>query len=247
MKSVSLLAVGLAMTAAALASGTLVRAATAPSISAPGAVIDNWTGDVAGAHGVPAGWTKYETPGGHPAYDLAVVDDDGRRALRLRSHDEHTTIAKELHVDLAATPVLLWSWKVVTLPAGADLRQARTSDLTAHIYIIWPRFPALLRSRIIGYVWDATAPSNAIEQSRKTRTTSFVIVHSGVADLGRWITERRNVYEDYRRIYGDAPDNPRAIALSIDTNDTHATAEALLGPIAFEAAPGPPVSAVTRP
>jgi hypothetical protein len=41
------------------------------------------------------------------------------------------------------------------------------------------------------------------------------------------------VVEDYRTIYGEAPSNPQAIALSIDTNDTKSTAETLFGRIAF--------------
>ena len=61
-----------------------------------------------------------------------VTEDEGRRALRVSSRDEHSTIAKEIHVDLDKTPILEWSWKTVELPAGADVRKRATSDLTAH-------------------------------------------------------------------------------------------------------------------
>jgi hypothetical protein len=36
-------------------------------------------------------------------------------------------------------------------------------------------------------------------------------------------------------VYGEAPADPKAIALSIDTNDTRSSAEALFGRIAFVA------------
>jgi Protein of unknown function (DUF3047) len=62
---------------------------------------------------------------------------------------------------------------------------------------------------------------------------TFVIVRSGPVGLAQWLTERRNVQADYRRIYGEEPDPVRALALSIDTNDTRAPAEAFVGPIAF--------------
>ena len=42
-----------------------------------------------------------------------------------------------------------------------------------------------------------------------------------------------DVVEDYRKIHGERPDNPKVIAISIDTNDTHSTAAALIGTIAF--------------
>src|SRR6185503_8894715 len=82
------------------------------------ALVEDWHAHAAGAHGVPAGWRSYETPGGHPHYDFTIVDDAGRRALELKSTDDHSTIAKEIDVDLAATPVLEWAWKIVLQPAG---------------------------------------------------------------------------------------------------------------------------------
>jgi hypothetical protein len=72
-------------------------------------------------------------------------------------------------------------------------------------------------------------------QSQKTGTVTFVVMRSGSGDLGKWLTERRNVVEDYARIYGEFPDNPGAITISIDSNDTHSTAESFMGPIVFRA------------
>ncbi len=195
--------------------------------------VEDWSQHAVGAKGVPLGWTRYETIGGRPAYDFAVVEDEGRRALLLKSRNEHSTIAKEIRVDLRATPILEWTWKALRLPVGADIRTKETSDLTAHIYVIWPRFPAMLRARLIGYVWDTSAPAQTIEKSRKTGTVHFFVLRSGPAQLNQWLTERRNVYEDYRKVFGEHPEVPRAIALSIDTNDTRSVAEALIGSIIF--------------
>jgi hypothetical protein len=199
-------------------------------------VVEDWSQQPAGAKGIPAGWTKYETFGGRPAYDFRVAESEGRRALLLRSHNDHSTIVRELRVDLRATPVLEWSWKAVKLPTGADIRTKATSDLTAHVFVIWPRFPAMVRSRLIGYVWDAAAPVQTIERSRKTGTVHFFVLRSGTAELNQWLTERRNVLEDYRKVFGEEPEDPRALALSIDTNDTRSEAEALVGRIAFTSA-----------
>lgn len=195
--------------------------------------VEDWAHLAVGAKGVPAGWARYETIGGRPAYDFAVVEDEGRRGLLLRSSNEHSTIAKEIRVNLRDTPILEWTWKVVKLPSGADIRVKEKSDLTGHIYVIWPRFPALLRARLIGYVWDTSAPAQTVEKSRKTGTVNFFVLRSGPQELNRWLTERRNVYEDYRKVFGEEPEDPRAIALSIDTNDTRSVAETLFGRIVF--------------
>ena len=194
---------------------------------------EDWTSPAPGARGIPAGWAAYATPGGRPAYDFQIVGDEGRRALSLKSHDEHSSIAKEVQVDLGATPMLEWSWKVVELPKGADLRNRTTSDVAVQLLVVWPRFPGPLRSRLISYVWGTSEPVGMMQGSRKTSTVTFVILRSGAEGLGRWTTERRDVVADYRKIYGEAPDNPKVIAISVDTNDTHSTAAALIGGIAF--------------
>src|SRR5262245_58083253 len=176
-------------------------AALAAPGGSPGAsrrlVVEDWSGAARGARGVPPGWEPYETPGGRPAYDFAVVEDEGRWALRVRSADDHSTIAKRVQVELDTMPILEWSWKLTKLPAGADVRRRATSDLAVDVLVIWPRFPAPLRSRLIGYAWDAAAPAGSVVPSPKTSTVSFVIVRSGAADSGRWMSERRNVAEDY--------------------------------------------------
>jgi hypothetical protein len=196
-------------------------------------LVEDWSGMTPGTRGIPPGWEKYETLGGHPAYDFTVVSDEGRRALEMKAAGDHSTIVRELHIDLATSPILAWQWKVVGLPQGADLRERATSDATGHILLAWPRFPALVRSRLIGYVWDPALPAGSIVKSRKTGTVTFVVVRSGAAGLGQWAAQSRDVVEDYRTIHGEAPSNPHAIALSIDTNDTKSTAETLFGKIAF--------------
>ena len=207
------------------------RAAADPIV----ATVEDWSAAPLGAHGVPPGWEKYETPRGRPAYDFTVMEDEGRRVLGLRSAGDHSTIAHAVHVDLAATPFLTWQWKVVSLPRGADLRTRATSDATGHLFVVWPRFPALLRSRLVGYVWDPALPVGTTVKSTKTGTVTFVVARSGESGLGRWIEERHDVVADHRRIFGEAPEAPGAIALSIDTNDTRSSAEARFGRIAFSA------------
>ncbi|HEX7217169.1 MAG TPA: DUF3047 domain-containing protein [Methylomirabilota bacterium] len=200
----------------------------------PGVSIETWSGATVGASGVPPGWQKYETPGGHPAYDFTVVEDAGRRALRMRSAGDHSTIAKEVQADLTATPILAWQWRVIGLPSGANLENRATSDATGHIFAVWPRFPAFARSRLIGYVWDPALPVGTVVPSRKTSTVSFIVVRRGQSGLGQWLDERRHVADDHLKVFGDAATALPVVALSIDTNDTRSAAEAMFGRIELQ-------------
>jgi hypothetical protein len=157
----------------------------------------------------------------------------------MKSRGDSSSIAKDITgtVNLKQTPILQWSWMMVELPRGGDSRRAATDDQAGQLYVVWRRFPELLRSRIIGYVWDSTAPAGEIVKSQKTATVTYVIVRSGPADLGRWITEQRNVVEDFTKIYGEPPDNPTAIAVGIDSDDTKSQSESYMGPILFRSTP----------
>ena len=197
-------------------------------------VIEDWMTDAASRRGIPSGWIG-EAFGRRADYDFTIEQRGDGRVLHLESRNDHSTIARDItgRVNLKETPILEWTWKATVLPAGGDLRRKETTDMAAQLYVIWPRFPALLRSRIIGYVWDAATPATTIVKSQKTATVTFVVMRSGLGDLGKWVTERRNVAEDYAKIFGEFPDDPSAITISIDSNDTHSMAESFMGPIVF--------------
>jgi hypothetical protein len=196
-------------------------------------VVEDWRSYPLGTKGIPGGWKGQSW--GKPIYDLEIVADGGQASLRLRSNGGNSTIIRDLgvSVDLKEMPVLQWSWKVLTLPAGGYSCDKSTDDQAAQVYVAWLRAPESVRSRIIGYVWDSTAPPGTICKSQKISTVTYIVLRSGPDELGKWITERRNVVEDFRRIYGEAPDNPNALSLSIDSDDTHSSADSLIGPAVF--------------
>jgi hypothetical protein len=197
-------------------------------------VIEDWTANRVSQQGIPSGWTG-EGFGRRADYDFTIEQAGEARVLHLKSQNEHSTIVRDIKgkVHLKETPILKWTWKASVLPTGGDVRRKETTDIAAQVYIIWPRFPALLRSRIIGYVWDATTPASTVVKSQKTGTVTFIVLRSGPKDLGKWLTEHRNVAEDYRDIFGEFPEDPTAITISIDSNDTQSTAESFIGPIVF--------------
>jgi DUF3047 family protein len=199
-------------------------------------VIDDWKGQKLGAHGIPDGWLGGQT-WGLPQHDMTIEENEGHRVLHLKSKIESSTIRRDIRgrVNLKETPILEWSWKAITLPKNGDCRKKGTDDQAAQLYVVWPRFPEAVRSQIIGYIWDSTAPAGSIVKSEKTSTVTYVVVRSGAADLGKWITERRNVLEDYKTIYGAQPDNPGYISIAIDSDDTVSSAESVFGSIRFRA------------
>ena len=188
-------------------------------------VIDDWKSQKLGTKGVPEGWLGGQT-WGLPQHDMTIEENEGHRVLHLRSKIESSAVRKDIKgkVNLKETPILEWRWKAIALPKNGDCRKKSADDQAAQLYVIWPRFPEAVRSQIIGYIWDT---------SEKTSTVTYVVMRSGTADLGKWITERRNVVEDYKKIYGGQPDGPGFVSIAIDSDDTTSFAESIFGSILF--------------
>jgi hypothetical protein len=196
-------------------------------------VVEDWSKAPAGHKGIPPEWKGQQW--GSPAYDFIVAEDGNKKVLHLRSKDEGSTISKEIKgkIDLKETPTLEWTWKMAVLPKGGNSCAKATDDQAGQVFVTWPRFPEQVRSRIIGYVWDTTQPVGTICKSEKTSMVTYVVLRSGTADVGKWVTEKRNVREDFKKIYGEEAENPGVISISIDSNDTHAQSESFIGAIAF--------------
>ena len=219
-------------TAAALLAAASLMVAPAPAADPPTLLIEDWSKQPAGKSGIPDGWKGQSW--GSPKYDFRVEARDGRNVLHLKSEGDSSAIAKEVKVDARTWPIVQWSWQAVKLPKGGDARKSATDDEAAQIYVVFPRFPSAVRSRIISYIWDTTAPVGSVFKSEKTGLVTYVVVRSGPTDLGKWLTERRNVLEDYTKIYGEAPgEEVGGISILIDSNDTRSSAESFFGEILF--------------
>jgi len=196
-------------------------------------VIEDWSKQPVGKTGIPNGWQGQNW--GSPKYDFVIAADGQTRVLHMKSSNEGSTINKELKLDLKPNCTLQWRWKAVTLPKGGDSRKKDTDDQGIQLYVTFPRFPQAVRSRIIGYVWDTTAPVGTIVKSEKAGTVTYVVVKSGTDGLGQWHTESRNVCEDYKKIYSEDLNEPLgAVSVAIDSNDTKSTAESYVGEILFK-------------
>lgn len=184
-----------------------------------------------GASEIPKGWTL-KVWQGHPDVRL-VGGENGKQVLRMRSDKAAVSIYREIKLDLKSFPILNWRWKVTKLPRNADARDNKRDDQAAGVYVIFPRFPTFINSQLIGYVWDTTVPAGTILKSRKNPMVHYIVVRSGVDNLDKWLTEKRNVLEDYHKVFGKEPPKVGGVSLMIDTDDTRSEAESYFARIEF--------------
>jgi len=135
-----------------------------------------------------------------------------------------------VQVDVKLYPVLTWKWKVVKLPKGGDFRRSSADDQAAQLFL------AFTKTKAIVYIWDTSAPQGLMESTSPVpfMTVKVVVVRSGPAELGKWITETRNVYEDYKKLYGDEPPAVAGVRLQINSQHTETSAESLFADVVFK-------------
>ncbi len=177
--------------------------------------------------GVPAGWELKEKSG---KADFAIVKDGDIPAARFRSNDTSFSLQKEVKVDLKQYPVLTWKWKATKLPVGGDFRKSKTDDQAAQLFV------AFTKTKSIVYIWDTSAPQDLMESTSPVpfMTVKVVVVRSGPTETGKWISESRNVYEDYKKMYGSEPPEVSGIRLQINSQHTGTSAESYFADVAFK-------------
>ena len=62
----------------------------------------------------------------------------------------------------------------------------------------------------------------------------MIVVESGEAKLNQWVNEERNIYEDYKKAFGEEPPMISGFAIMTDTDNTGESATAYYGDIVFK-------------
>ncbi|MDX1514854.1 MAG: DUF3047 domain-containing protein [Gammaproteobacteria bacterium] len=160
---------------------------------------------------------------------------DGRVAVKAVSKSAASGLYRKLRIDLQATPLLNWSWRVDNTFGPIDERSRGGDDYPARIYVIVKHPLFFWKTTALTYVWSSAQPAGTAWPNAYTDNATIVAVRSGDAELGEWHQERRNVLEDFRRYFGKKVRYIDAVAVMTDTDNTGDRAVAYYGDIWFTA------------
>ncbi len=183
-------------------------------------------------NGIPVGW-ELEALHNHHQIKLEPLRD-GQFGVRLVSEGNSFGLHKSVEVDLKEFPILSWRWKVDRLPPIGDIREKSKDDQAAQVYVIFPAVIQMM-SPTIGYLWDSNCPAGTITNGHNIMTPiKVVVLQSGKERLGEWVQERRNVFEDYVKLFAkDSPPKVGRVAIWINTQHTKSSAEATFADLQF--------------
>lgn len=160
----------------------------------------------------------------------SLVNEGERRVLRAESRQAASGLYKEVDLDPRKYPILRWSWKIEgTIPKGNG-RTKEGDDYAARVYVVFPR-TLFWRTKAINYIWANKIAKGETLPNAFTSNAMMIAVESGDEKAGTWVTEERNVFEDYRTFFGEDPPAIGAVALMTDTDNTGGEAVAYYGDI----------------
>ena len=174
-----------------------------------------------------SGWTDKEFKG-KTSYTL----EEG--VLKAHSVKAASGLIKKLSVDTRKYPKLSWSWRIDHSLKREDIKSKKGDDFAARVYVVFPR-TFFWRMRAINYVWAGKMPKGSEARSPYTANSVLVAVESGDEKAGTTVQEERNIYEDYKRIFGEEPPLLGGVAIMTDTDDTQDEATAWFGDITLGA------------
>ena len=189
--------------------------------------------------GVPSGWIL-DLKKGKPYIDLVKAGD--AFCVQLYSNKSSFGIKKGAQVDIREYPFLNWEWAAAKLPKGGDARKSSTDDQVLQVYVAFPAigWPETLHTPVLGYIWDNEAPKNSTGRSPQIGGAKlrYVIVKNKTDKLNYWYTEKRNIYEDYKRLFadinnGEPPGLTQGVEIFINTQHTGSQAEGFVNNIYF--------------
>lgn len=189
--------------------------------------------------GIPDGW-KLEKKSGRP---LMNMEKDGDAFyLRLISRgDSSFGVRKEARVDIKKFPILCWRWKVTKLPKGGDVRKSSTDDQALQVYVAFKESGILgMNTPVVGYLWDNDAPKGWSGRSPQIGGDKLrcIVLRNKTDNVEQWYTERRNVYQDYKRLFsdingGEPQSATTGLQIYINSQRTKSPAESMIGDVYF--------------
>lgn len=147
----------------------------------------------------PEGWDYLWFVGPAEIYQACALPAKAS-AICCNTDKDCGLLQKPVAIPLKPNTLLRWSWKVDVLPSSV-----REDTLPTHDYLsIAVEFD---NGQDITYYWSAELPPETIYRcpipNWNARET-HVVIRAGTQNLGEWLNEERDVYQDYSNAIGSA-------------------------------------------
>jgi len=168
--------------------------------------------------------------------EYRLIQENDTTVVKATSLGAASGLVKKVSFDPQKYRYLSWSWKILhTIPGGDETTKAG-DDYAARIYVVFPG-KYFWQTKAINYIWANYLNSGASIPNAYTSSAIMVAVQSGPNNAGQWLVEKRDIFADYKNLFGSDPGETSAIAIMTDTDDTGENAIAWYGDITLSTDP----------
>jgi len=169
---------------------------------------------------------------GTTSYKLFQLNDE--KVLMAESQDSASVFIKELHVDLKKYPYLNWSWRIENRLETKNEKIKSGDDYAARIYVVIDGGILPWRTKAVNYVWaNNTEKGETWPNAFAGKSAMMMALRSSKDKLSTLHFEKRNVFDDLKKLFGKEFYFIDAIALMTDTDNSHGQTKAYYGDIYF--------------
>ena len=198
------------------------------------------------------GWVQFALVKGNTPTRYELVEQDGVVVVQADSAEGGSGLSRKIHIDLRRHPILEWRWRVPLDSGRGGANGPSRESPPARLSLAFDGDPARLdfddrvKMRMakaltvnglpyasLLYVWANGKPVETVYSSPHTERVRHLVVESGERRLDEWVTIRRNVLEDYKRVFGEEPGHIVAVGIMTDYGDNNAPRRAFYGDITF--------------
>lgn len=198
----------------------------------------------------PAGWEPLNLGGAEHQTEYTLVEDGGMYVMRAESNNSASALTYPLKIDLKKTPIIQWSWKIDNVIVKGDAMRKDGDDYPARLYIIFDYDASQLSwfekleyeayhllngtyppVAALNYLWANKLPVSSLVPNIYSARVQMFAIRSGGTELGKWVNEERNIFEDYLHAFGEEPPVVAGIAIMTDTDNTGERATTYYGDI----------------
>lgn len=170
-----------------------------------------------------AGWIE-RSYNGRTLYK--VVDEGGNKMLMAQSVASASALGRITRFDTGQFSTLEWRWRIEDIIENGNALVPGANDHAAGVYVLFARGKLPWQVDVVEYIWANALPRGQLANHPTEKNIRLVALESGRQLARRWVSERRNLAEDYRKLFQRDPPRVVAIAIMTDTDQTGANATA---------------------
>ena len=202
-------------------------------------------------------WQPWLMVRGNDLTKYRAAEVDGVVAVEAEGVTGGSGMWRKIRIDPQHNPIMEFRWRLPVPPPGTPpLTVTAAKSPIARLSLAFHGDPATLdfedrvklrmaRALTVNglpyasllYVWMMNVPVDTVIHDSRTDRVRLIVVESGPARAGQWITVRRNVVEDFKRAFGEEPGDIVGVGLMTDYGDDGSPRRAVYGDITLRSAP----------